>query len=263
VAGVLAILITAGAALSGASLAVHLHEAARVQGTLGPNPVGVVLLLLLQLAYLPNAVVWGVAFCVGPGFAVGSATVVAPTATTLARLPALPMLAALPSGVHSAMPGWLEPTVLVLPYLAGAVGGLLLVRAAPALTLDAAPLWGLASGVVCGGLLALLAAASGGPLGDGRLADVGPSAWQVGVVSALEIGVAAAVTAGLANYIAVRRRDTPRTQPGPRRATSAAARTTPPSAAATQDDHVIYVDPWAGDRSGGVRSGQRGPSALP
>jgi hypothetical protein len=46
----------------------------------------------------------------------------------------------------------------------------------------------------------LLAAISGGPLGDGRLAAVGPSAWQIGIVAALEIGVSAAVTAGLVNY---------------------------------------------------------------
>ena len=84
------------------------------------------------------------------------------------------------------MPGWIEPTVLALPYLAGGLGGLLLVRAAPALALDAAPLWGLACGAVSGVLLGVLAAVSGGPLGDG-LADVGPSAWQTGRGSALEI----------------------------------------------------------------------------
>src|ERR1700693_1425333 len=50
------------------------------------------------------------------------------------------------------MPGWSEPMVLALPYLAGGLGGLLLVRAAPALTLDAAPLWGLGCGAVCGKL---------------------------------------------------------------------------------------------------------------
>jgi Family of unknown function (DUF6350) len=262
VAGVLAILVTAGAVLGAASLAVHLPEAAKLQRALGPNAVGLVLLLLLQLGYLPNAVIWGIAFCVGPGFAFGSATVVAPGGSALARLPALPMLAALPPGAHSAMPSWLPPTAMVLPYLAGGLGGLLLVRAAPALTLDAAPLWGLGCGAVCGCVLALLAAASGGPLGDGRLAAVGPSAWQVGTVSALEIGVAAAVTAGVANYIALRRRG-PQAQPRTRRAPQDAGRAAPRSAAATQDGHVIYVDPWAGDRTRGARSGHRGPSALP
>jgi hypothetical protein len=269
VAGVLAVLVTAGAVLAGASLAVHLREAATLQRALAPDAVGIVLLLLLQLSYLPNAVVWGIAFTLGPGFAFGSATVVAPTGSALAQLPALPMLAALPAGLHAAMPGWIEPTVLALPYLAGCLGGLLLVRAAPALTLDAAPLWGLTCGAVSGCVLALLAAASGGPLGDGRLAAVGPSPWQVGAVSALEIGVAAAVTAGGANCLALRR--TGALRPSAARGTAAAddARASLASVRAQrvaetmQDGHVIYVDPWAGDGARGSRPTHRGPSALP
>jgi hypothetical protein len=270
VAGVLAVLVAAGAALAGASLAVHVHEAASLQRALAPNAVGVVLLVLLQLSYLPNAVVWGIAFLLGPGFAVGSATVVAPTGSALAQLPALPMLAALPSGLHSAMPGWLEPTVLALPYLAGVVGGLLLVRAAPALTLDGAPLRGLACGAVSGCVLGLLAAASGGPLGDGRLAAVGPSPWQVGAVSALEIGVVAAVTAGVANFLTLRRTGGLASPAGRASARSVGAWAAQPSARATSsiaeethDGHVIYLDPWAGDPARGSRSAHRGPSALP
>ena len=270
VAGALAVLVTAGAVLAAASLAVHLHEAASLQRALAPDTVGLVLLVLLQLSYLPNAIVWGIAFMLGPGFAFGSATVVAPTGSALAQLPALPMLAALPPGLHSAMPGWLAPTVLALPYLAGVIGGLLLVRAAPALTLDGAPLRGLACGAVSGCVLGLLAAGSGGPLGDGRLAAVGPSPWQVGVVSALEIGVAAAVTAGLSNFLALRRAGAQVSPAGRGPARSVGARPTQPGARATrsiaeatQDGHVIYVDPWAGDPGRGSHSAHRGPSALP
>jgi len=275
VAGALAALAGAGALLAGISLAVHLHEAALLERDLAPGAVGTLLLLLLQLGYLPNAVIWAIAFSVGPGFAFGSGTVVAPTGSALAQLPAFPMLAALPPGLHAAVPGWIEPAVLAVPYLAGGLGGLLLVRAAPALTLDAAPLWGLACGAVCGGILGLLAAVSGGPLGAGRLAAVGPSAWQIGGVSALEIGVAAAVTAGAANYIALRRGGMlarpaaskgTATRKGTASGQSAVRRS---SAAATEladDDsasgHVIYLDPWAGDPPG-ERRGGRGPSALP
>jgi hypothetical protein len=256
VTGALAVLATAGAVLAGVSLAVHLQEAARLERALAPGAVGLVLLLLLELSYLPNGIVWAIAFSLGPGFAVGSATVVAPTGSALTRLPAFPLLAALPPGLHPAMPGWLEPTVLALPYLAGVLGGLLLVRAAPALALDAAPLWGLACGAICGCLLGLLAAASGGPLGDGRLAAVGPSPWQVGAVSALEIGVAAAVTAGAVNYFALRR------------AGALSAVTEPggaPLARADQAEtgHVIYLDPWAGDPPRGSVRSPGGPSALP
>ena len=268
VAGALGTLAGAGALLAGISLAVHLPEAALLERDLAPGAVGTLLLVLLQLCYLPNAVIWAIAFSVGPGFAFGSGTVVAPTGSALAQLPAFPMLAALPPGLHTAVPGWIEPTVLAVPYLAGGLGGLLLVRAAPALTLDAAPLWGLACGALCGGLLGLFAAVSGGPLGAGRLAAVGPSAWQIGGVSALEIGVAAAVTAGAANYIALRRSGTlarPTTRRGTAVGQSAVHRSSAAASEPADDDsasgHVIYLDPWAGDRP--ERYGGPGPSALP
>jgi Family of unknown function (DUF6350) len=269
ITGSLAMLAAAGALLAGISLTVHLHEAAVLERDLAPGAVGTLLLVLLQLSYLPNAVIWAIAFCVGPGFAFGSGTAVAPTGSALAQLPAFPMLAALPPGLHSAVPGWIEPAVLAVPYLAGGLGGLLLVRAAPALALDAAPLWGLACGVVSGGMLGLLAAASGGPLGDGRLATVGPSAWQVGGVSALEIGVAAAVTAGAANYLALRRAGTlgrHTSREGTAAARPAAARTGSAVSLLAEEDtaggHVIYLDPWAGDPPGERRRAP-GPSALP
>ena len=50
----------------------------------------------------------------------------------------------------------------------------------------------------------MLAAFTGGPLGSGRLAAVGPSAWQVSLVAILEMGVTAAVAAGAANWLLLR-----------------------------------------------------------
>ncbi len=254
VAGSLAALAAAGALVAAISLAMHLREAATLQGSLAPGAVGTVLLLLLQVAYLPNAIMWAIAFVLGPGFAFGAATVVAPTGSALAQLPAFPLLAALPSGLHSALPGWLEPVMLALPYLAGGLGGVLLVRAAPVLGLDVAPLLALVCGAISGGVLGVLAAVSGGPLGDGRLAAVGPSPWQVGVVSALELGVSAAVTAGVLNYLALRRAGALPTPPRPR-------------PAATDDPgdeaHRIYLDPWTGDEPPAERRPPPGPAALP
>ncbi len=130
-------------------------------------------------------------------------------------------------------------------------------------------MWGLACGAVSGAVLGLLAAVSGGPLGDGRLAAVGPSAWQVGAVSALEIGVAAAVTAGAANYLTLRRAGmlAPRTaREGTAAGRFAAARSSSAASAVAGSDtaagHVIYLDPWAGDPPE-ERRGAPGPSALP
>ncbi len=259
VAGCLASLAVAGSLVAGISLAVHLHEVVRLTDALAPGTVGTLLLLLLQLGYLPNAIVWAIAFTLGPGFAVGSATVVAPTGSALAQLPAFPLLAALPPGLHAALPGWLEPVVLALPYVAGGVGGVLIVRSAGQLALDAAPLRGLACGAASGVLLGLLAVVSGGPLGDGRLSAVGPSPWQVCLVSALELGIAAAVTAGAVNYLALRRAG----------ALTAAAHSALPAAADRGDTgpddtgHVIYLDRWAGEEPPDQHPGPPGPSAVP
>ena len=62
-------------------------------------------------------------------------------------------------------------------------------RAARVLTPDAEPwwnaarrrAWALAAGAVAGLAMGLLAWLSGGPLGPGRMATVGPSAWHVGI----------------------------------------------------------------------------------
>jgi hypothetical protein len=273
-AGSLAVLAAAGALLAGIAVGVHLQRAVTLERNLAPGAVGLVLLLLLQIGYLPNAVVWAVSFTLGPGFAFGSATVVSPAGSALAQLPAFPLLAALPPGLHTAMPGWLGPAVLVLPYLAGGFGGVLLVRAAPGLALDAAPLWGLAVGGLAGAVLGLLAALSGGPLGDGRLAAVGPSAWQVATVAALEIGISAAIAAGVAAYLRLRRAgelttsrpDTaagpagPSAGPGTDRDAAAAAGPQGPDAAG---GHVIYLNPWAGDPADERLYKPSGPSSLP
>jgi Family of unknown function (DUF6350) len=261
VAGILAVLIAGGALLAGAALAAHLRASSALETGLAPGSVGVLLLLLIQLSYLPNAVVWAISFALGPGFAFGDTTVIAPTGSALLRLPAFPMLAAMPSGLHSALPGWLGPVVLAVPYLAGGIGGLVLVRAAPALTLDGAPLCGLGCGAVAGAILAVAAALSGGPLGDGRLAAVGPSGWQVAIVAALELGLAAAISAGASNFLALRRAGALATAEA-QQTTGRGPRDVPPVGDA-RGGHVIYLNSAAGDHAGRTRSRGGGPSALP
>ena len=101
----LGLLIAVGSILSVGSLIAHLGQFRALTDTLSPGPIGSLLLLLTEIAYVPNAVVWAIAFCLGPGFAFGAGTVVAPTGAALGSLPAFPMLAALPSG-H--VPAWLS-----------------------------------------------------------------------------------------------------------------------------------------------------------
>ena len=228
----------AAALLAGAALVVHASGFRLASNELSPGPVGSGLLLLAGLAYLPNAVIWAMAYVIGPGFAFGVGTVVAPTGSVLGPLPLFPMLAALPSSPpvpHATGAGPVALSLLAIPYLAGAVGGVLTVRTAPSPSIEAAPLWGLAAGVLAGLATGALALVSGGPLGTGRLATVGPSAWQVALVAALEIGVASAITAGLANYVVIRRLRTRRPAP------------LIPAAADTPAPHHIYLNPWTPD----------------
>jgi hypothetical protein len=238
--GCIAVLTSAGAILAGGSLAAHLAQVRAASNALAPGVGGAALLLLAQLAYIPNAVVWAVAYALGPGFAFGTGTVVAPTGSALGAVPAFPMLAALPSGAHPAGPAWLPIVMLAVPYLAGLFGGIVTVRIAPTPMLEAAPLWGLAAGTAAGLLAGLTAAFSGGPLGDGRLAAVGPSGLQVGLVAVLEIGVTAALAAGGANWLILYRAAN----------RARAEEVTQPVTVVDNDDpdgHRIYLNPWAAD----------------
>jgi hypothetical protein len=210
--GASGLLTAVGAALAAASVALHLPEVKAATDALEPGPTGAALLLLAQLAYVPNAVIWAVAYVLGPGFAFGAGTVVAPTGSALGALPAFPMLAALPSGARSAGPAWVTVLLLATPYLAGVFAGMVTVRITPTPVTEAAALWGFAAGAATGALAGLAAAFAGGPLGDGRLTRVGPSGWQVGLVAMLEIGVTAALTAAAANWLMFRRR-VPRSRP--------------------------------------------------
>ena len=262
--GTLTVLTGAGAILAGASLATHMGDFRSVDVALAPGLVGGGLLLLAQLAYVPNAIVWSICYTLGPGFAFGTGTVVAPTGSALGSLPMLPMLAALPAGAHSSATGWVSLLMLSVPYLAGAFGGLLTARAAPIPAVELAPLWGFATGVATGCALGVLAAFAGGPLGSGRLTAVGPSGWQAGVVCVLEVGVAAAVTTGLVNWARMRR-----LAPGGADLPAVPGAEATAGTALTGDDgadgsHHIYVDPWgdAEDAAHG-RPDPPGPASLP
>lgn len=256
-AGSLAVLGAAGMLTSAVAIANHERQFTGVYGLLSPGLVGAGLLLLAQLAYLPNAAAWAIAYMLGPGFAVGAGTVVAPTGSVLGPMPAFPLLAALPTGSHGSGPPVLVGAMLAIPYLAGAIGGLLAVRLAPRVTIDGAAIRGFCGGALCGVVLGVLAAFAGGPLGDGRLSEVGPSAWQVAAVGALELGIATAVSAGAACWWSSRRRaaDQPLEHVDFQPVSQA-------KSASEEGGHVIFIDQWAAEQQSPKRP-TGGPSALP
>ena len=263
--GSLTVLIAAGAVLSGASLGASMSDFRSVNAALAPGAVGGVLLLLAQIGFVPNAIVWAICYTLGPGFAFGTGTVIAPTGSALGSLPMLPMLAALPAEPHSAVPAWASVLLLSVPYLAGVFGGLLTARAAPAVAVELAPLWGFACGAATGVALGVLAAFAGGPLGSGRLTEVGPSGWQATVVAMLEVGVASAVSAGAVTWLQARRRVAPGEEPAGQVDAAAGSAGMVAGPGGDEDGgHHIYLDPWSDGAGGGeTPSHPPDPAALP
>jgi hypothetical protein len=200
-AAAVAALLAAGALLTALALVLDAGAARDLAAAPQAGAVGGLGLALLGAVLAPNAVVWGAAWLAGPGFAVGTGTAVTPSTTDLGPLPGLPLAAALPSGPP---PSW-AVLALAVPVLCGAVGALVLHRCRPVGGGRAAAGAALAVGTLSGLALGLLAAASGGPLGGEHLAAVGPSAWRVGPVVALETATGAALGLAL-----LRRRATSR-----------------------------------------------------
>lgn len=199
-------LLGAGTLIFLLSMAFHPSQVRDLYGVLRPGVVGGILLTLVALTYLPNAAIWAVSYAVGPGFAVGVGTSVAPAGVFVGMVPSFPPFAALPgAGPAPAV----SLVALAVPFAAGAVGGVLTMRVLPTAVSEAAPLWGFVCGVVTGVVVAVLTALSGGPLGGGRMAVMGPSFWQIGLLSALEVGISAAIAAWIANWQLLRRTPPP------------------------------------------------------
>jgi hypothetical protein len=183
-------LLAAGALLVGGSLLAHFGRATDLAGATAPGAVGGAGLLLLGLAYLPNAVVWGAGWLAGPGIAVGTGTAVGPFAHELGAVPALPLLAALPAG---GVPTWVGLLALGVPLGAGALAGRVLHRRSDAPSRTSAALDVLATAGWSGAAAAALAVLAGGSAGASRLAELGPSATRVALAVAVEVAVGALV----------------------------------------------------------------------
>lgn len=178
-AAALLTLLGAGALLVAGSLALHLHRARELAGASSPGLVGGLGLMLVGLVLAPGAAVWGACWLAGPGFSVGAGTAVGPFAVHLGPVPAVPLLAALPAGPP---PRALAVLALAVPVLAGVLAARLAGRRAGASWTDA-----LLAGPLAGAVVALLAAVSAGPLGDGRLRTLGPAWERVGPAVAVEV----------------------------------------------------------------------------
>jgi hypothetical protein len=184
----IAILIGAATVLVMGSLLAHGHEFWVMLRSYSGSP-GEFSMALLSLLLLPNAVVFSVGYLVGPGFAIGAGSSVGFGGVHLGAMPALPLLAAVPSG---RAPWPVTAACFAAVVLAGTVAGWRVARR-PTLGVADRVRSALFSGAVVGIVVAILAGFAGGPAGPGRLSAVGPSPWQAGLAVAVETGVVAAV----------------------------------------------------------------------
>jgi hypothetical protein len=129
-----------------------------------------------MLLMAPNAALLGSAYLLGPGFAFGTGTTVTPTAVTLGAVPAFPILAALPS--DGPTPGWLVG-LLVVPAVCAAVGTVVSRRDGEPLPYDLAAIRGAGTGFAAGVLITVAIGLAGGPLGTGRLSEIGAPLAEV------------------------------------------------------------------------------------
>ena len=80
-----------------AAFVLSFGDAATMTARLHPSPSEAGLYALLNAAFVPNATLFSGSWLLGPGFAVGGATLVSPSAVVLGPLPVVPLLAALPA----------------------------------------------------------------------------------------------------------------------------------------------------------------------
>lgn len=158
-------LLAAGGAVLAMALAMSattVHDLYAVwPGGAGPG------LTLLSLAYLPNAMIAGLAWLAGPGFSIGAVSVT-PLDATGGALPGVPLLAAMPE------PGstpW-RALVFVLPLAVGLLAGHVVRARVPAADLTARLHAVVLAGAVAAGECLVLAAITGGRLGGGEFDPV-------------------------------------------------------------------------------------------
>ncbi|GHE48787.1 cell division protein PerM [Streptomyces vinaceus] len=175
------VLLGGGALIVGASLAWHAAEVQASFLALTGVWSGRFAVLLLAVALLPNAAVWGAAYALGPGFALGAGATATPLGFAGApALPRFPLLAALPPEGPGTL---LTCATAGVPVLAGLAVGWFAVRRAREVRYRETALTAALGALVCGLLMAGLAAAASGPLGSRGLASFGPVWWAAGAAA--------------------------------------------------------------------------------
>ena len=198
-------LIGLGAVLLGIGILAGWSQIVATYQELHAGAVGDTAVTLLQLGFLPNLVIYAIAWSTGAGFSVGAGTSVGLTSSDAGTLPMLPILGAVPESM-----GTFGLVGLLVPLAAGAIAGWWFLREGEdhldewvALKVPFRPLSALISAVAPGVVTGILTSfgalwlgwISYGSLGIGRFTEVGAEPLTFAAHTALTVG--AGVTFGM------------------------------------------------------------------
>ena len=177
---IIALLLGLSSIVFGILLLVNISMVKNLTTVLQPGIFGGFLLLLLNILYIPNAIVSTLAYFSGVGFAVGSGTLVSPTSFRLNKIPAMPLLGALPEN---------KSLISLIGVLVIVAAGALLVTWT--ISLDQKVL---VQSLIVAVLLAAFVGYSGsGALITDAMSAVGVSTWKFTLAIAAQLGLGAAL----------------------------------------------------------------------
>ena len=198
-------LVGLGAVLLGIGILAGWSQIVATYQELHAGAVGDTAVTLLQLGFLPNLVIYAIAWSTGAGFSFGAGTSVGLTSSDAGTLPMLPILGAVPESM-----GTFGLVGLLVPVAAGAIAGWWFLREGEdhldewvALKVPFRPLSALISAVVLGMMTGIMTSfgalwlgwISYGSLGIGRFTEVGAEPLTFAAHTALTVG--AGVTFGM------------------------------------------------------------------
>ncbi|MGO1383557.1 MAG: cell division protein PerM [Arachnia sp.] len=168
------------------TLLTHRDRIAFIHEALDPGISGTILLVLLQILYLPNLILWATSWVLGAGVTLGDDSLVSIAVTDVGFLPSIPVLGAVgePGLGGGALFWWLAVGVA-----AGLVAALVVGLARPRARFDETALVGGLSGVIAGLLITTLCSLAGGGLGENRLAHIGATTDQLIIVAPALLGL--------------------------------------------------------------------------
>ena len=170
------------------SLVIHFSVLNNLITVLQPGIFGGILLIVLVVATIPNMAISALAYLLGPGFAIGSGTLINPAVHRIGEIPAFPLLAAIPTNTNKFL------FIGVLLGVGAGVGiALLMQKTERADDLFAIPVVIVTSAI----LLMIITYLSNGTLLGERLSVIGPSLWLFPLIYLLEAGVGAGIYLGI------------------------------------------------------------------